>query len=482
MGIQNFHTWLKAKYPGSYIQIKNNNIYEYIYIDVNFMLHHAIYNCKTEDDFIKKLYSQLDIIFANFIATKQIYFSLDGPSSFAKILLQRERRSDISKNITLDTISSLYITPGVEPMKRIEKYLSIYINKLKVHYRFINPEIIMASSNEPDEGEIKICNKVIKNGIINLNHRHLIIGNDSDLIALSMGMKPIYNINILVKGKSENSLISLSKLLLMHCTNINRPDTIEKLATNTLRDDFVIISIMMGNDYLPKLGYINHDKLWKLYFDLIKSLHDNETLMNANGNFNIDIMKKFFYMLYNNLSKGYKKISINTYNDKRAQMYFEGLLWCLNMYQTGKCPQYDYSYIDSSPHPYELLFHIHANNEIIKLQYSQFPPISAEIYSLIIMPKKAICLIPKKYHKLMNNELKYLYEIEECDICATYKKDNKILRIKIKEYELANIDSDNVLKDKYNKNYSEYLNHRKTHASKFNPNDINKIIELASKI
>ena len=479
MGIYNFHTWLREKYPGSYISIKNNSIYEYIYIDVNFILHNSIYGCKTENDFVRKLYLQLDIIFTNFIATKKIFFSLDGPSSFAKIILQRKRRSNTSNKTNGDTISSLYITPGIEPMKRIETYLKSYVDKLKTKYRFINPDTYMSSSNIPDEGEIKICNEVIKNGSSNLNHKHLIIGNDSDLIVLSMGMKPIYNINILVRGKAENELISLTKLLLLHCKTINRLDKIENLSISTLRDDFVVISIMMGNDYLPKLGYVKHDKLWKIYYDLIKSLHENETLMNNDYTFNSDIMKKFMYNAYNSLSKGFKKVKISTYNEIRSKSYLEGLLWCLKMYQIGKCPQYNYSYIGNmAPHPYELLFHMHAEKEI-SLKESNYQPIPAEIYSLIIMPKNASYLIPKKYHNLMNHELKYLYEIEECVKCIKYKSNIKTINKEIKECDENDLE---VIKNKYKQNFNEYLCHRKTHGKSFNVDDINKIIEVANKI
>ena len=485
MGIDNFHTWLRQKFPGSYIPIKTNNIYEYIYIDVNFILHNSIYGCKTENDFIKKLYLQLDIIFANFIATKKIFFSLDGPSSFAKIILQRKRRTMTSDKVNKNAISSLYITPGIEPMKRIETYLKTYVDKLKTNYRFINPDTYMSSSNEPDEGEIKICYEVIKNGLSNLNHRHLIIGNDSDLIALSMGMKPIHNINILVKGKSENQLISLTKLLQLHCKNINRLDKIEKLSISTLRNDFVVISIMMGNDYLPKLGYVKHEKLWKIYYDLIRSLHENETLMNDDYTFNDCIMKKFMFNAYNSLSNGFKKVGVDTYNDVRSKSYLEGILWCLKMYQTGKCPQYNYSYIGKiAPHPYELLFHLHAEKEIT-LKESNYQPIPAEIYSLIIMPKNASYLIPKKYHNLMNHELKYLYEMEECVKCIQYKLNIKTINRQIKECNETNEtneDEVNIIKDKYKQNFNEYMCHRKTHNKCFNANDINKIIELANKI
>ena len=485
MGIYNFHTWLRQKFPGSYIPIKNNNVYEYIYIDVNFLLHNSVYGCRTENEFIRKLYSQLDIIFTNFIATKKIFFSLDGPSSFAKILLQRKRRTTNSKKINVTTINSLYITPGTESMKRIEVYLKAYVTKLKSKYRFIKPETYMSSSNIPDEGEIKISKEVIANGSGNLDHRHLIIGNDSDLIVLSMGMKPIYNINILVRGKAQNEVISLKKLLQLHCKYIKRNDTIENLSKSKLRDDFVIVAIMMGNDYLPKLGYIKHDKLWKVYYDLMLSLHENETLMIDDCTFNSVIFKKFMYSVYMHLGNSFKKVTIHTYDENRSKTYLEGLLWCLRMYQQGKCPKYDYAYSYNAPHPYELLFHMHSEKEQICMQNSlTVKAIPAEIYSLIVMPKKAAYLIPKKYHKLMDNELKYLYEMEECNKCSDFKLMIGTLNKKIKECEKDEGDVElDVFREDYKKNYSGYLAHRKTHISgAFNVDDIYKIIELTNKI
>jgi len=481
MGIQNFHTWLKQRFLQAYIPIKGNNIYEYIYLDVNYILHNAIYDCKTENNFVNKLYAYLDIIFTNFIATKKIFFSLDGPSSYAKILLQRKRRTENANKIVENTISSLYLTPGTDAMKRIEGYLQTYIIKLKTKYRFLSPEIYMSSSNDPDEGEVKICGEVIKNGINNLQERHLIVGNDSDLIVLSMGMKPIYNINILVKGREQNELISLSKLLTLHCRHINRNNTIEKLAYSKLRDDFVIVSIMMGNDYFPKLGYIKHDKLWKVYYDFMLT-QTNKTLMNDNCTFNTEIFQRFLYRIYANLSNSCKKVNITTYDYDRSKTYLTGLLWCLKMYQQGKCPKYDYAYCYSIAHPYELLFHMCAEKETLNMNNIVSDPLNPNIYSLIVMPKKASFLIPQKYHHLMDNELKYLYETEDCQTCNNHKIISKNINSQIKEFDKSLTIEINALKEKYKRNMALYLKHKKTHINSFNINDINKIVGLATKI
>ncbi|QKF93623.1 5'-3' exoribonuclease [Fadolivirus algeromassiliense] len=474
MGIYNFHAWLRKHYPGSYAHIQHNNIYDFIYIDVNFILHNAIYGSKSEKEFINKLYMQLNIIFSNFIATKQIYFALDGPSSYAKVLLQRKRRSQTSKKISKNVFSSLYITPGTEKMNMIEKHLVSYIAKLKTKYKFIKPEIKISLSSDPDEGEIKICKRVIDNGKDNLDLKHLIIGNDSDLIVLSMGMKPIYNIYILVKGKGSNELISLSKLLSLYAKFINRENKISDLAYSNLRDDFVIISVMMGNDYLPKMGYINHEELWRQYYKLIKS--NSELTLIKNGTFDLECARKLMFMIYNSLSPSFKKISIKTMNESRSKSYINGLLWCLTMYNTGVCPKYDYIYTgNQAPHPYELYFYLCGELNDIILPVSNSQPIPLEIYPLLILPKKAIELIPTKYHTLIDGQLKYLYEIEDCDKCTTYRSKFKILYKQIKD----EIDEELVekIKEKYKLEMAEYMKHKKIHAE-FNINDIYKILNI----
>src|SRR3990172_412283 len=259
MGITNFHVWLRHQYPKAHISIK------------------------------------------------KIFFALDGPSSYAKIMLQRKRRVLNSNNINNKSINSLHITPGIEKMQAIEKYIKIYGNKLKNKYRFIMPEIQLSLSNEIDEGEIKICNQVIKNGSANLNYRHLIVGNDSDLIVLSMAMKPIYNINILIRGKGENELVSLKALLKLHSEHIERSNTIDELAKSNIRYDFVIISLLMGNDYLPKIGFINYETLWKTYFTVMKTLIKTDNLILDDLSFNIKTMQILLFNIYNNLKTGYQK-------------------------------------------------------------------------------------------------------------------------------------------------------------------------------
>ena len=477
MGIKDYHTWIKISHPKSLINPNTNNIYEFIYIDMNYILHTSIYNSSTMNDFVKKIYYHLDVIFSNFIATKKIFFAIDGTSSFSKIILQRERRNTFITKPTND-ISSICLSPGTKMIKIIEDKIEIYIANLINKYKFIKPEMVFSKSCEPDEGEIKICRQVFLNGsgFGQSNDRHLIIGNDADIIVLSMALKPVYNINILFNTNNGRELLSLHKLLESFMTILNKKYDIDLIKNSDLRDDYVLISLMMGNDYFPKMEYVNYIKLWDCYYTFSKQ--NNGTLIN-DGKFNVKNMKSFMHLLYSNLTIAGKRVTVKTYDKNRVNSYLNGLLWCLKTYNNGQCTDYTYTYTGGkSVHPYEIYFHLFAEN--IDYDIKVTIPINSEYYPLLIMPLTAKHLIPEKYHKLMDKELKYIYDMENCTKCKKLKDTYLLTVNKIKTC------SNDALAEKFNKMYNEqlceYTKHKKTHTRKFCSEDINHIIKLCDAI
>ena len=183
-------------------------------------------------------------------------------------------------------------------------------------------------------------------------------------------------------------------------------------------------------------------------------------------------------LIYNGLSKNHKEVNVNTYNKKQASSYLEGILWCVNMYKTGNCTKYDYMYTNNSPHPHELLFHICSEKDNIKYTPTDFKPISTHVYPLIIMPKGAISLLTVAQQKLMSNELKYLYEREECIPCHTFKTDMGEIRKQVMGSE--DIDIKSEFQKKYKIIENKYKNHINTHKV-FGEEDIHKIIFIATK-
>ncbi len=475
MGIKDYHNWIKVSHPKSLIDPNVNNIHEFIYIDMNYILHTSIYNSNTINDFVKKIYYNLDTIFSNFIATKKIFFAIDGTSSYSKIILQRERRNKFTSEPSND-ISSICLSPGTKMIKILENKIQEYIFNLTNKYKFIKPEITFSRSCESDEGEIKICRQIFLNGQQNLNDRHLIIGNDADIIVLSMGVKPVYNINILFNSSGGRELLSLKNLLTSFATILNKNCDMHIISNSDLRNDYVLISLMMGNDYLPKMEFVNYIKLWDAYYTFSKQ--NNNTLIN-NGKFNVDNMKIFMHIVYSNLIVAGKKITINTYDKNRVESYLNGLIWCLNTYNTGLCLDYTYTYTGGkSVHPYEIYYYLFAEKFTYNTKHTL--PIKSEYYPLLIMPFGAKHLIPEKYHDLMDNELKYLYDLENCGDCKKLKTTYILTGNKMKA-----CDND-ILADKftkmYNDQFAEYNKHKKTHTEKFCSKDINNIIKLCNGI
>lgn len=475
MGIKDYHTFIKTSYELALIDPNKNNIYDCIYIDVNYVLHISIYGANNMATFVKNIYYHFDTIFSNFIATKKIFFAIDGTSSYAKIILQRERRSkgDNSNN----GVSALGLSPGTKMMKYLEKKIELYINNLSNQYKFIKPDITISKSNVSDEGEIKICKQIINNGMDNLDYTHLIIGNDADIVVLSMGAKPIYNINILFNNSNTHELLSLKILLELFGKSLDKNPSMVVMANNNLRDDFVIVSLMMGNDYLPKMEFVNNLRLWDCYKEYYKQT--KKTIIN-DGQLVVGNMVRFMHLIYTTMSKTHIDLVKCDMDIDGIKSYIDGLMWCLDVYNTGKCNDYGYAFTGLKPiHPFELYYYLVKNNNY-EYNKKYCLPIDCGMYPLLIMPLTAKKLIPQKYYGIMDGELKYLYDNENCNECMGMKK--IYLNTHRKIGETANVS----LKENYKKTYLDQLNkfrdHKKTHLHKFGPTDISKIIELCKKI
>ena len=386
MGINNFHKWLSTNYKSAYIELHQNNIYDFIYIDVNFLLHNCIYSCSNEKEFIKKLYYHFDIIFSNFIATKEVFFSIDGVAPKAKFNLQKKRRKSMMCDKT--EFNSLLLTPGTKFMDKIHEYLEIYISKIKKRYQYLKPSFVVSTSNEPGEGEMKISARLINNGKM-LNLKHLIVGNDADIIILSMAAKKTKNINVLFKNKKVNELISINKLIEAIVEKINNKNKREE----KIREEFVFVSLLMGNDYLPKLGYMSIEKLWQAYFQTVNTFPKVNLI--KNGSFNFIFLEKLLLNIYNNLSNTFKKPTTK-YNPKKYLSYFVTLLWCHKMYTSGECSNYEHIYkYKNVIHPFELLLYCSCNKTKIEIPVSNNKPVSVKEYASIVLPLNSLHLITK---------------------------------------------------------------------------------------
>ena len=137
MGITNFNKWLSTNYPSVHTTI-NYKEYDNVYIDINPILHVSISKAKNEKDLIKRIIWLIDEILKHIMPKKRLIFSTDGIPAFAKMILQRERRIGMVKNLeiknTNNFINPIILTPGTDFMINLPKLLEEYFMSLKNKY------------------------------------------------------------------------------------------------------------------------------------------------------------------------------------------------------------------------------------------------------------------------------------------------------------------------------------------------------------
>lgn len=471
MGIKDFHKSIKEYYPKAF---KRNwlYVYDHIYIDINFALHNCSYGAKSEDEIFARLLKFFENIFKETIPVKSITVGADGVAPLAKLLLQRKRRLTISKNDasksdTKDNhVSSLIFTPGtifmIELRAKLEKFLKYIGNIYQVKINYLQDEI--------DEAELKIKYKLMENMNDYPNDTHIVVTNDADVVVMLTTLKNYQNAFIYCKNKDRDT-ISIGKLIDLHTDRVG--------CTLNPGLDFTLLSIMLGNDYLPKVGLINFDKLWDSYKCLTNFYPDgiiNEKLI---------INKSFFLGLLFNLIHKTKKNLINKIKKEDCNVslhdnYLDGLMWCIHTYFEGTCFRYNYMYeYQNVPNLIGLLLNLIKNKKELKINMELYDPIDYKLYAILVLPKSAKKLIDKKYHKFIDTS-DVLYDQEECekcnDMCEKIRKMNK----KIIDHKNNNSDSDsetesNYLNDELKK-MSKILSLHKSLHTELAYDDIEKII------
>lgn len=423
MGIEKFHTWLRNKYYNSIIEYTTTS-YTHVYIDLNFILHRLITYITTEDELIYRTCEMITHLVDINKPTKTLTLVADGTASYAKIMLQKRRRMQTALSITKDGrfperlkyINPLHLTTGTEFMNKFNKSIHEYITK-KIHEEtdniFKNIDIQLNLADETGEAEFKICQYINKN-TNNIFDTHLILSNDADIVLIAMSLINIMNIFVVIQQSHniDNYIISIDRL---------SDQYFEEYGYNILKKlDFVFISLLNGNDYFPKLKYTNFTKLWEVYKIAVPK---NQSIVNRERKLNYHILIHFLSSFVCHIPKQFRLIRMNEIDDANIHKYLYGLQWCLSLYTTGNYLSYDYLFDDVSIHPAAINYYLQMRKIMdiptIKMVNT---PIQMEIYTIIVLPYIAKSLIPQKYHTLLDNELKYLYDEEVCRLCKKYRK------------------------------------------------------------
>ena len=332
-GIKGFRAWFESQFPDAINGIDKDtahDTFDHVLIDMNQLLHIAMRRALNDGHAMAMLMKELDACVELATPTKSLVLAMDGPPSAAKLATQRRRRfgtlvksgwkqkqlarfrKTLSKKQELtmrrryeSEVKTLCITPGTDFMTLAEQCL-LYWAWQRIsnpRHALANVSIYISSSDVPGEGEIKLLEWILQK---NRNGESIaIMGGDSDLVLEGLVIPPASSHNVFVllpDGSSRYLAVSLwetTRALSHLLPGLQAKDVMR------VRTDLVVLLILNGNDYLPKLrGSAGFNKIFHTYLKMVHQwltdpkITDPPFLIDPDSlNFNLPFCIAFFKRL-----------------------------------------------------------------------------------------------------------------------------------------------------------------------------------------
>jgi hypothetical protein len=303
MGIHGFMKNMQQDEP----EIKDRN-YESVYIDCNYLLHYFIYNCKNDDDLNKKINDYIRYLLKTITVSNELHLIFDGkhPHHLQQVnpkKMTHEKRYKNKKES--DAYDKQKIAPKTEIVSTFKTFITEAINFQKMMYKS-DFEIVINDDSIDDEADFKILNSINESIYKNV----CIVSKDSDmiLIAYSLIYKKKINIDI------------LSNLRPIYFIDIN-------MLSKNYNLDYVLVIMLLGNDYLPKLSNVDYDTIMFTYKKYLK--HQNPLIIENNKVNHYNFINYLTYIILNKVVK----FKFENLNLSRFEKYFNNILWCLKKYK-----------------------------------------------------------------------------------------------------------------------------------------------------
>ena len=513
MGIPLYFKIITDKYPNIIKPKIDNEFKNNLFLDLNCAIHpcaHKIlenYNSSTNNtnSIEQKIINEVIHYIYKLISMTNpelLYIAIDGVAPCAKMNQQRKRRyksiydkqviGDIKEKLNIEDTKFNWDTNAISPGTKFMKKLSKSI-EFNLRNNFKTMKIYFSDSEVHGEGEHKILDYIRNNTIIG---NTIIYGLDADLMMLSMvsNKEQIYLLREGVQfGKViENSFLyldidylkfflyaDLKEQILMYDSTYIFKENEKTLLIN----DYIFISFLIGNDFLPHLPSYNLrsdglflllEKYISIYVNFGTSLIDN-TRKKINNQVLSALLRKIsenednLLVKYNTKRKKFRfrtfkdteyqrqldllnnkpiierigedYIDIgNTSNNWKSKYYdkclnindSEDLDGCILNYLTGLKWTYEYYFIGCSNYTWKYNYRhspssIDISNYLNKIDINDIKikntkPYSSIVQLLTILPKNSIYLIDSKFKFIMNDSDIIDYYPESFDLDSYYKR------------------------------------------------------------
>jgi XRN 5'-3' exonuclease N-terminus len=344
MGIKGFRSWFESQFPDAITAMVKEGAqedFDHVLIDMNQLLHIVLRKSRSDGHCFTLLMQELDACVALATPKQSLVLAMDGPPGAAKLATQRRRRfatvyktgvkvSQLDKLIAtvkhnpskrsqsrlkqwtrkkrraVSETRTLCITPATDFMKQAEDAMLYWAwQRLSARHTALatnNVKVFISPSTVPGEGEVKLLE-----WIYNKQRRGesvAILGGDSDLVleALVIPIASTHNVFVLLPDGNKRylsvSLWETTRTLGRYLPHIAISSVVK------VRTDLVLLLILNGNDYLPKLrGSSGFNKLFHTYLRLQREWHSGGKGEDAyfvdpdSLNFNLEFSIAFFRRL-----------------------------------------------------------------------------------------------------------------------------------------------------------------------------------------
>lgn len=323
MGVPKFYRWISERYPQINQVISDNTLLPDIdnfYLDMNGIIHACTHpnsddlsNSLSIREMMLGIFRYIDRMVTEIVKPKKVLFmAIDGVAPRAKLNQQRSRRfrsaEERQLNLTkarqdgkvVDDTSifdSNCITPGTDFMQLVGDHIRWFIRKkIKEDPLWRNLNIIFSGHDVPGEGEHKIM-EFIRNERAkpdyDHNVRHCMYGQDADLIMLALTthephftlLREVINFNFRFGGNNNarQTVIRQTKeaqFQLLHISVLREYIEVDlgmqcaaKVDKERLIDDFIFLTFLVGNDFLPHLPTLDiGEQAFDVIFEAYKEL------------------------------------------------------------------------------------------------------------------------------------------------------------------------------------------------------------------
>lgn len=217
--------------------------FDHVCIDMNQLLHCGARLAKEHE--YASLFCKLDHLLRVVQPRKSLVLAFDGPAPLAKLQLQRSRRLADPENTQA--------TPGTPFMDSMDDAMAHFVGQRWRRPAFRNINVFISGATVPGEGEIKIV-RWINTHVKSPDDTVVLCGSDADMLVQAMALHPI-KLSVLQSERSDHQVCSTSHVVMTLVNETRKAigSAVSSCATPAEVADHVLLFLLLGNDYIPRL-------------------------------------------------------------------------------------------------------------------------------------------------------------------------------------------------------------------------------------